>query len=62
MSLGSTLSFDPHRHQCVLEIHHLKMLDVCGFCEKKKKRRRKKELQFHVPSFYLLKSKVKSAQ
>lgn len=39
MSLGSTLSFDPHRHQCVLEIHHLKMLDVCGFCEKNKKKK-----------------------
>ena len=23
MSLGLPLSFDPHRHQCVLEIHHL---------------------------------------
>lgn len=42
MSLGSTLSFDPHRHQCVLEIHHLKMLDVCGFCEKKKKKKKKR--------------------
>lgn len=46
MSLGSTLSFDPHRHQCVLEIHHLKMLDVCGFCEKKKKEEEKKSSSF----------------